>query len=616
MSIQLVNENSLPSLMKAMEALTLDADFSLFFKKAATAVQHILDADGTALILLDEKCETFEYKLFEGERDAPFSQFRGMRFPAHEGAAGRALRTRQSIFIEDYPADDDAMPELVNAGLRANLIIPLMNGERVIGVLASSWFDDRQPQVSPGTLALVERIANQVAVACYREKLESRLRAMADTDPLTGLYNRNGIMHRLEEYLTQWRQQKTHIALFFIDIDGLKNANDHWGHELGDCLLRDAANRLNDVIRKGDCIGRLGGDEFLIIAECTETCVDALAQRFLQALHIHFGAGRKRGRLSGSIGIALAPDDGEEAMQLLRKADAAMYTAKICGGDRYQRASRITGLKGEGQVSIVDIEGAMDKDELQLWYQPIVNLASNEVIGFEALLRWNKGDGEVLSAAPIISAIESARGDIQIRLGNWVLQEAARQALTWQSQGLVADLHINISARHFLHPSFLIELQQICSANPTLGEALIIEITETAMLEDLERAKRIMLGCRALGVRMAIDDFGTGYASLTYLKRLPLDILKIDRSFVSDLRTNSVDQAIVQGVVSIARALGLLIVAEGAEDAAQCEALRALGCDQIQGYFICQPMPLPLLNQWVAHKRHLKDGRGRLLAGT
>src|SRR5690606_6244207 len=171
----------------------------------------------------------FEYKLFEGERDAPFSHFRGMRFPAHEGAAGRALRTHQSIFIEDYPADDDAMPELVNAGLRANLIIPLMNGERVIGVLASSWFDDRQPQVSPGTLALVERIANQVAVACYREKLESRLRAMADTDPLTGLYNRNGIMHRLEEYLTQWRQQKTHIALFFIDIDGLKNANDHWG---------------------------------------------------------------------------------------------------------------------------------------------------------------------------------------------------------------------------------------------------------------------------------------------------------------------------------------------------------------------------------------------------
>src|SRR5690606_10288275 len=198
----------------------------------------------------------------------------------------------------------------------------------------------------------------------------------------------------------------------------------------------------------------------------------------------------------------------------------------------------------------------------------------------------------------------------------WVLREATRQILAWQNQGLVADVHINISARHFLHPSFLIELQHLCSAHPSLGKALIIEITETAMLEDLERAKRIMLGCRDLDVRLPCDDFGTGYASFTYPNRLPLDIIQIDRSFVSQVRTSSVDQAIVQGVVSIARALGLLVVAEGAEDAAQCDALRALGCDQIQGYFICQPMPLPLLNQWVAHKRHLKDGRGRLLAGT
>lgn len=593
--------------MTALDALTLDADFSLFFKKAATAVQHILDADGTALILLDESGDFFEYKLFEGERETLLSHFRGMRFPSSEGVAGRTLRARQSIFVEDYSQDPDAMPALIQAGLRANLIIPLMNGERVIGVLASSWFDERNPQVSPRTLALAERIANQVAVACYREKLESRLRALADTDPLTGLYNRHGIMAQLDEYLARWRHQQTSVALFFIDIDGLKSANDHWGHELGDCLLRDAANRLKDVIRKGDCIGRLGGDEFLVIAECTESCVDTLAQRFLQALHIHFGAGRKRGRLSGSIGVALAPSDGNEAMQLLRKADAAMYSAKLCGGDRFQRASRVTGLRDESQVSIVDIEGALDRDELQLWYQPIVNLTSDEVIGFEALLRWHKSDSDIISAGPIIAAIESARGDIQNRLGTWVLREATRQILAWQNQGLVADVHINISARHFLHPSFLIELQHLCGAHPSLGKALIIEITETAMLEDLERAKRIMLGCRALDVRMAIDDFGTGYASLTYLKRLPLDIIKIDRSFVSEVRTSSVDQAIVQGVVSIARALGLLVVAEGAEDAAQCDALRALGCDQIQGYFICRPMPVPALSQWLTHKA-LDDG--------
>ncbi len=608
MNVQLLSQNNLPSLMTAMEALTLDADFSHFFKKAANAVQHILGADGTALIMLDDSGDFFEYKLFEGERQTLLGHFKGMRFPAHEGVCGRTLRAKHSIFVQDYPADPDAMAALVDAGLCANLTIPLMSGEQVIGVLASSWFDQSQPQVSPKHLALAERIANQVAVACHREKLETRLRALVDTDPLTGLYNRHGIMTRLDTFVNTWHDQQRPFAVFFIDIDGLKSANDHWGHELGDCLLRDAACRLIDVTRKGDCIGRLGGDEFLVIAECTEAYVDTLAKRFLQALHIHFGSGRKRGRLSGSIGIALAPGDGDDAMSLLRKADAAMYSAKLSGGDSFERASHLGNTREDRQVSIVDIEGALDRDELQLWYQPIVNITSAEVTGFEALLRWHKSDTEIISAGPIIAAIESARSDIQNRLGTWVLHAAARQILAWSAQGMGADLHINISARHFLHPSFLLELQKICGYSPRVGDSLIVEITETAMLEDLERAKRIMLGCRALGVRMAIDDFGTGYASLTYLKRLPLDIIKIDRTFVAELRDNPVDQAIVQGVVSIARALGLLVVAEGAEDSAQCEALRALGCDQLQGYYICRPMPIAALSQWLSHKSQADGG--------
>lgn len=599
MKNNLLSQNTVPALIATLDALTLEADFSQFFKKAATAVQGLLDADGTALILLDEAGENFEYKLFEGKRQILLTEFKGMRFPADQGISGRCLRTKSSIFVADYAADKDSMPSLVNAGLRANLVIPMTYCDQVIGVMASSWFDESQPDVSASKLDLAERIANQIAVAWHREKLEARLRTMIDTDPLTQLFNRHGIMSRLDQHIEQWHRHQRPFALFFIDIDGLKAANDHWGHEMGDCLLRDAAHRLADVSRKGDSIGRLGGDEFLVIAECTESNIDILARRYLQALHIHYGSGRKRGRLSGSIGIAIAPVDGLEQTHLLRKADAAMYSAKMRGGDSFQHASRTSDHSHETAFSSVDVDAAMDRDELRLWYQPIVNLANNAVTGFEALLRWHKAPNEIIAAGPIIAAVESARGDIQCRLGNWVLHTAAKQIIRWSTQGITADLHINISARHFLHPSFLIELQKVCADSPAIGSALIIEITETAMLEDLERAKRIMLGCRDLGVRMAIDDFGTGYASLTYLKRLPLDIIKIDRSFVADMVNNKVDWDIVRGIVSIAHALGLQVVAEGAEQSAQLEALQALACDQVQGYFICRPMPIEALTYWL-----------------
>jgi diguanylate cyclase len=237
-----------------------------------------------------------------------------------------------------------------------------------------------------------------------------------------------------------------------------------------------------------------------------------------------------------------------------------------------------------------------------LWYKPICQLQNLHLAGFEALLRWCKADGEIVSAGPLIQAVESARGDLEFRLGNWVLREAARQWCLWNKHSLTPDIHINISPRHFLHPTFLNELQSICAEFSEFGRALIIEITETAMLEDLERAKRIMLRCRDLGVRMAIDDFGTGYASLTYIKRLPLDIIKIDRSFVAELPGNKVDWDITKGVVSIAHAVGLSVVAEGAEVFEQIGSLRELGCDQVQGYFIHRPMPFTDANDWL--ERH------------
>ncbi len=604
MNHSLLLDTAVPSLLATMDALTLEPDFQLFFKKAAAAVRTLLNADGTALILLDEESQTFEYKLFEGEQQHLLSAFKGFRFTSTTGIAGRALATKRSIFTRDYANAPEAIPQLVNAGLQSNLVIPLISSDKVLGVIASSWFKhtEKTAELSPQLLALAERIASQIAVACHREQLEAQLRSLVTIDPLTKLLNRRGILDCLDHSLENLQRYNRGFALFFIDVDGLKAANDHWGHETGDVLLRDLALRLSDVMRKGDQLGRLGGDEFLIIAECDDSHIELLAKRFLQALRVPYGSGRKRGRLSGSIGVVLAPQDGVDEINLMRKADAAMYLAKSQGGDRFQRASVKAALPQEQLISIVDVEGALERNELQLWYQPICHLHDLSLVGFEALLRWCKPDGEVISAGPLIQAFESARGDLEYRIGNWVLREAARQMLLWNSSELAPDIHINISPRHFLHPSFLLELQTLCEQQQGFGEALIIEITETAMLEDLERAKRIMLRCRDLGARMAVDDFGTGYASLTYIKRLPLDIIKIDKSFVADLPGNKVDWDITQGIVSIAHALGLTVVAEGAETFEQISCLRELNCDQVQGYFIHRPMPFSDANGWLEHK--------------
>jgi len=596
---------AVPSLLAAMDALTLEPDFHQFFRKAAGAVRQLLGANGTALILLDDTQQTLEYKLFEGLASHMQEAFEGLKFPATSGISGRALATKASIFTADYPRAADAMPQLVNAGLKANLVIPLISSDQLVGVLASSWFssegDDTfvTPAISPDLLALAERISSQIAVACHRERLERQLHALATVDPLTRLLNRRGVLAALELQLERLHRYKCGFAMFYIDVDGLKNANDHWGHEMGDMLLRDLANRLRDTLRPGDQIGRLGGDEFLIIAECDESSIELLAKRFLLALRAPFGSGRKRGRLSGSIGIVYAPKDGSDESSLLRKADAAMYTAKSRGGNAYQRASMPSDSQREARFSAVDLDQALEREQLQLWYQPICQMKDMAIVGFEALLRWRRDDGEIVSAGPLIQALEGDRGDLEYRLGNWVLNEAGRQYQAWNDQDLQPELHVNISARHFIHPCFLIELQRLCDHHPNLGRNLVVEITETAMIDDLERAKRIMLRCRELGVRMAIDDFGTGYSSLTYLRSLPLDKIKIDRSFVDELPGNRVDWDISQGLVAIAKALGLTVVAEGAETWEQIHCLGQIGCDQVQGYFIQRPMAMEQIWDWL-----------------
>lgn len=324
---------ALPVLLEVLDAMTLESDFASFFAKAAGAIAKLIGADGAALLLLEEDGRTLQYRVFEGACSERLQAFVGMRFPVDRGVAGRAVREHRAQHVPDYPASADAMPAFVDAGLKSNIAIPLITANQPIGVLVGSWFERTQSvRLEPGLLGLVERIGAQIAVAAHRDALEARLRALAVTDPLTGAASRRGITTVLEDKLALYRRLRQPFAVFMIDLDGFKAANDLCGHALGDSLLRDAAGRLRDVLRKGDQVGRLGGDEFLVVAKCPAERVPRLARRLLQALRIAFGAGR----LSASIGCATCPTDGTDADTLLRRADLAMYASKQGGGNGYR----------------------------------------------------------------------------------------------------------------------------------------------------------------------------------------------------------------------------------------------------------------------------------------
>jgi diguanylate cyclase (GGDEF)-like protein len=327
------DETAVPVLLEVLDALTLESDFDAFFARAAGAIASLLGADGAALMRLSDDGSTLEYQLFEGEPASVLKPFVGHRFPSSEGTAGRALRERRTIHIADYPASPEALSEPVAAGLRSNIVIPLRTANQPVGVLAASWFNRAQATPpAPERLALVERIAGQIAVACYRNALEGRLRALALTDPLTGLESRRGIMAALDEKQSLHARYGRRFTVFLLDLDGFKQANDIGGHALGDDLLRDAANRMRDATRRGDHIGRLGGDEFLVVAECRAEEVASVAQRLLQAVNVSYGDGR----LSASVGIATCPRDGTDAATLLRRADIAMYESKRRGSGSYR----------------------------------------------------------------------------------------------------------------------------------------------------------------------------------------------------------------------------------------------------------------------------------------
>jgi len=422
---------------------------------------------------------------------------------------------------------------------------------------------------------------------------EQRVTNLAYYDPLTGLPNRRLFSDRLAMALAHAHRYHTRMAVLFLDLDRFKRINDSLGHEVGDRLLQQVASRLRGCVREDDTVARQGGDEFVTLLAEIDELADAtqIARRMIESLRAPIEIGGNELFVSSSIGIAVYPDDGTSEELLLRNADAAMYEAKESGRNGFRLYSPTMNASSLQHLALESsLRKALSRNEFLLHYQPLVDARDGSLVGGEALLRWHSPDlGLVMPDGFIPLAEESG---LIVPIGEWVLEQACAQIAAWQAQGLEPpEIAINISARQFRHSHFLNSIRETLERHGIEPRRLVLELTESMLMEDAVETIRVLHELRAIGVSIAVDDFGTGYSSLNYLKRFPIRRLKIDRSFVRDLVSDAEDAAIVSAVISLAHNLGLGVVAEGVENVEQLAALAERGCDIIQGFLFHRPLP-------------------------
>ena len=432
---------------------------------------------------------------------------------------------------------------------------------------------------------------------------EKKLQHIAHYDALTNLPNRVLLGDRLQQGMAQALRHGNMLAVAFLDLDAFKSINDSHGHEVGDDMLIALSGRMRNALREADTLARIGGDEFVVVlSDLADPAASLpLLNRLLSAAAQPVQIGDVELQLSASLGVTFYPQpEAVEADQLLRQADQAMYQAKIAGKNRYHifDADLDRSVRGQHE-SIERIRLALLNREFVLYYQPKVNMRSGKLIGAEALIRWQHPDKGLLSPAVFLPVIENH--PLAIEVGEWVIEAGLAQMRQWRVNGLQLPVSVNIGARQLQQANFTERLVALLAAYPDINPAeLELEVLETSALEDIEGVSRVIQTCREIGVKFALDDFGTGYSSLTYLKRLPVTMLKIDQSFVRDMLDDPDDLAILQGVIGLASAFRRDVIAEGVETVAHGSLLLQLGCELAQGYGIARPMPAQDMPAWAA----------------
>ncbi|MFO1415603.1 MAG: EAL domain-containing protein [Burkholderiales bacterium] len=522
---------------------------------------------------------------WEQDADLRFTEIAGMDparddkgrppFPAHgQLAFGEADQARYAVLTAARQPFRDLTQEVRDE-----------DGEtRFLSFSGEPVFD------AAGAFAGYRGIARDVTQS---RRAEERIRRLAHFDELTGLPNRTMFMHTLQRAFALAQRRGKQFALFFIDLDRFKNINDSLGHEAGDRLLQDVAHRLRHNLRDSDTVARLGGDEFVVLVE---DCVDVrelntIAQNILAALGRPYLLSGQEYHVTGSIGISTYPADGQDPAALLKNADIAMYLAKDRGKNNFQFYSAQQNAHSFERLALESaLRHALERGEFVLYYQPKVEIGDGRIVGVEALLRWRHPDFPMVGPDQFIPLAEET--GLIVPIGRWVLHTACAQMAAWQREGLPPmRIAVNLSARQFVDDGLIDDIRHALAAAALPGTALELEITESMVMQSPERAVVTLTALRDLGIAVSIDDFGTGYSSLGYLKRFPIDNVKVDRSFIKDLPHDTDDAAITRAVIAMAQSLRIRVIAEGVETREQLAFLRELQCDECQGYYLSRPLP-------------------------
>ena len=515
----------------------------------------------------------------------PLSEIVDMRFEAGsfpEMTRDEYLRWRTNVAVSNEPTDS---------------IVELRNGK--------TFKIRHRPMADGGWVATHEDITEQ-------RRSEVKIEYMAHHDALTDLPNRVLLNERLEQALGQSVHRQEMLAVHHLDLDQFKAVNDTFGHPAGDKLLKMVADRLRGLVRETDTIARMGGDEFVVVHAPIDDPAEAtsLAQRIIALISEPFDLDGHQATIGASVGIAVGPSDGLRPDHLLRNADLALYRAKGDGRGTFRFFESAMDLQMQTRrIMERDLRKALPAGEFELHYQPVVNLASGDISGFEALIRWNHPDKGMISPAAFIPLAEET-GFI-VPMGEWVIREACATAAKWPGDLSVA---VNISAAQFRSCGLM---QVIVGALATSGlhpSRLEIEITETVLLQNRETTLAVLRQLRELGIRIAMDDFGTGYSSLTYLQCFPFDKIKIDRSFVKDITENAGSLNIVRAVAALARGMGMTATAEGVETREQLDSITSEGCNEMQGFLFSRPLPAHEIERLFLSGREARKATGRIIA--
>lgn len=589
---------SLSALQDMALRLTSEPELYGLLEDVLERIRLLLDTPHTFLALLEPENNVLLIQFASGAFKRTIGQWIGLQ----ESTIAELFQTRAPVIRENF----QGIPGFKLDSLHDWVIMPLLKRSDVIGAIGVAYANEgRCP--GEGEIALLKQFAQLASIGLVHGELNDaneRLITLATTDTLTDLPNRSLLLQRIAEFLSLIEQEVGSMALLMLDLDRFKEVNDTFGHQLGDQLLQHVGQRLCQAVPAGATVARLGGDEFAVFLPFTgEAEVHQVVSKISTVLEQSFLVVDTPLHIEASIGVALYPAHGTDALTLFRHADVAMYNAKRKHEGWALYDANFDQYSPLRLALLGDLRKAITNNELRLYYQPKAELKTGRVKGVEALIRWQHSTYGFIPPDQFIPLAEQT-GLIN-PLTRWVVETAVMQCRRWLDAGYELAVAVNLSMWNLRDVTLPATIHSLLTQYGVPPHFLFCEITESAIMNDVEHVLRVLHDLFALGVRIAIDDYGTGYASLAYLKRLPADELKIDRAFVQHLVTDLADQAIVRSTVNMAHSMGIRVVAEGVDNQETWDLLAAFHCDSVQGYFLSRPVPASSLESWLGERKEL-----------